>query len=466
MGRLPIRVRLTLPFAVAMALVLAATGAFVYVRVGAALRTGVDQTLKLQAEEAVPRLGGGEPLLDNDAISRATVIEVLTGNGAVLHTSQAGLLPILDAAARSRVLGGNAVKATTDDIVGLKGEWRILAEPARLDGAHVVLVLARPLTERTETLQRLRTGFLVAAPAALVLAILAGYLLAAASLRPVEAMRREAAAITASIPGRRLPVSGSGDEISRLAETLNDMLARLEAALEHERRFVADASHELRTPLALLRTELELALRRPRPHGELEDALRSAAEETERLTRLAEDLLLIARADQGSLPVRPERLSAHELLESVADRFSARAAQLGRELTVLAGDDAAIDADPVRLEQAIGNLVDNALAHGDGDVRLSVVKRRAQVELHVTDQGAGFPPGFADRAFDRFSRADDARSPGGTGLGLAIVALIASAHGGSAGVANLEGGGADVWLAFAPAASGLSAPVAGGQDSA
>src|SRR5258708_20935660 len=151
MGRLPIRVRLTLPFAVAMALVLAATGAFVYVRVGAALRTGVDQTLKLQAEEAVPRLGGGEPLLDNDAISRATVIEVLTGNGAVLHTSQAGLLPILDATARSRVLGGNAVKATTDDIVGLTGEWRSLAEPPRLNRTHGALVVARPLPERTET---------------------------------------------------------------------------------------------------------------------------------------------------------------------------------------------------------------------------------------------------------------------------------------------------------------------------
>ena len=207
------------------------------------------------------------------------------------------------------MLAGNAVKTSTDDIVGLKGEWRILAEPARLDGAHVVLVLARPLSERTETLQRLRTGFLVAAPAALVLAILAGYLLAAASLRPVEAMRQEAAAITASVPGRRLPVPRSRDEISRLAETLNDMLARLEASFEHERRFVADASHELRTPLALLRTELELALRRPRSREELENALRSAAEETERLTRLAEDLLLIARADQGSLPVRPERLS-------------------------------------------------------------------------------------------------------------------------------------------------------------
>ena len=453
MGRLPIRVRLTLPFAVAMALVLAATGAFVYVRVGAALLTSVDQTLRLQAEEAVPRLGAGKALLDKDAPSRAAVAQVLTPGGTVVTNSQGGLLPLLDAAQRSRVVVGHAVRTSEDDIIGLNGEWRILAEPARFDGSRVILVLARPLSERGETLQRLRTEFLVAAPAALVLAILAGYLLAAASLRPVEAMRRQAAAITASIPGRRLPVSGSRDEISRLAETLNDMLARLEASFEHERRFVADASHEIRTPLALLRTELELALRRPRSHDELENALRSAAEETERLTRLAEDLLLIARGDQGSLPVRRERLSARELLESVAERFSGRAAELGRRIAVLEGEDAAIDADPARLEQAIGNLVDNALAYGDGEVRLSVVRRPTRVELHVTDEGAGFPPGFADRAFDRFSRADDARSPGGTGLGLAIVALIASAHGGSTGVANLDSGGADVWLAFEPVAA-------------
>src|SRR5207253_8574810 len=193
------------------------------------------------------------------------------------------------------------------------------------------------------------------------LAIAAGYLLAAAALRPVEAMRRRAAAITASTPGTRLPVPSSRDEISKLAETLNDMLQRLEAAFEHERRFVADASHELRTPLALLRTELELALRRPRSHRELEQALRSAAEETERLTRLAEDLLLIARSDQGELPVRRERVSAQELLATVAERFAMRTERLGRTIVVDESADAILEADPVRLEQAVGNLVDNAL---------------------------------------------------------------------------------------------------------
>jgi len=457
-GSLPLRVRLTLPFALAMAVVLAATGAFVYVRVGSALLTSVDQTLRAQAAEALPRLQQGKSLLDQDVPNGAGVAELLAPGGAVVATSRPGLPPLLDAADRSRVLAGRTLTATRDDLERLNDDWRLLAMPVRVAGARDVLVVAHSLDARRETLHRLRFEFVVAAPAALLLATLAGYLLAGAALRPVEAMRRRAAAITASTPGSRLPVPQSHDEVSRLAETLNDMLGRLEAALEHERRFLADASHELRTPLALLRTELELALRRPRSPAELEQALRSAADETERLSRLAEDLLLIARSDEGSLPVRRERLSVQELLVHVAERFDARAKRLRRSVTVEPGDDATVDADPVRLEQALGNLVDNALTHGAGAVRLSVVRRAGSIELHVSDEGAGFAPDFLGRAFDRFSRADDARSPGGTGLGLAIVELIAAAHGGTAAVANRVGGGADAWIALAPAPEVVAVP--------
>ena len=447
---LPIRVRLTLPFAFAMAFVLIAAGGFVFYRVGSALLVSVDQTLRAQVAESVPRVQQGKTLIDTDAPNGVSVAQLVTGSGGVLRSTPASLPPLLDATTRSRVLAGHAVKVSRD-ITRLPGDWRLLAVPVTVAGAHDVLVLGHSLAGRHETLRHLRFEFIVVAPAALVLAILAGYLLAGAALRPVEAMRRRAEVITASTPGSRLPVPATHDEVSRLAETLNDMLARLEASFEHERRFVADASHELRTPLALLRAELEIALRRPRSAVELEQALRSAAEETERLSRLAEDLLLIARADEGSLPVRRERLSARELLAVVADRFAGRAERLGRTVAVEPGDDATLAADPIRLEQAVGNLVDNALAHGRGPVRLSVRRRAGQVELHVTDDGAGFSPDFAGRAFDRFSRANDARSPGGTGLGLAIVALIASAHGGTAGVANRAGGGADVWIALEPA---------------
>jgi signal transduction histidine kinase len=218
--------------------------------------------------------------------------------------------------------------------------------------------------------------------------------------------------------------------------------------MRRQREFAADASHELRTPLALLRTELELALRRPRSHHELEAALRSAAEETERLTALAEDMLLIAHSDQSGLPVRPEAVDAERLLRETADRFAARAATAGRKLSVRAGSGHAVFADPARVEQALGNLVENALTHGGREIELGAIERAGLVELHVADDGPGFPPGFAERAFDRFSRADDARSRSGTGLGLAIVAVIARAHGGEAGTTERPGGGADVWIAL------------------
>jgi signal transduction histidine kinase len=291
--------------------------------------------------------------------------------------------------------------------------------------------------------------FLLGGPLALAVATVAAYLLAAGALRPVEAMRRRAASIGASTPGARLPEPRSRDELFRLAETLNEMLARLESAVEHERRFVDDASHELRTPLALLRTELELALRRPRSKQELERALRSAAEESDRLGRLAEDLLLFARYDQGFLPLRLEQLDAEALLKNVAARFDGLAQEAGRTLDVSDAAGVALEGDETRLEQALDNLVENALAHGAGAVSLSAVRENGRVELHVTDEGKGMPAQFLPRAFDRFSRADDARGGAGTGLGLAIVDLVARAHGGEARLANRPEGGVDAWISLA-----------------
>ena len=330
----------------------------------------------------------------------------------------------------------------------MAGKWRILTRPVRLHNGPATLVLAASLDQRDRTLDRLVHEFVIGGLAALLLAVAGGYALAVGALRPVEAMRRRAAAITARTPERRLPVPPAKDDLSRLARTLNDMLARLAAALEHERRFVDDASHELRTPLALLRTEVEIALRQPRSQAELEQALRSVAEETERLSQLAEDLLLIARSDNGELPIRREHVSAEELMSTVAKRFALRALERDSSVSVEAAPGAMLDADALRIEQALGNLVENALMHGAGAVVLAARVEGDEVELSVSDEGAGFPPDFAEQAFDRFSRADEARSYGGSGLGLAIVDLITRAHGGRAEVRNRDGGGAvvSIWL--------------------
>jgi len=440
MSRLPIRLRLTLAFALAMTVVLAAMGLLVYIRVGDALLTSVDQTLRAQAREAVSHAHDEHGLVDPDLAAGSTLAQVLDAQGRPSRSSPANLAPLLD-----RLTAARAVRAPvrlTTPLPGYDGDWRLLAVPAANGTATVVV--ARSLAARDETLDHLLRELMIAGPFALLLASLVGYGLAAAALRPVEAMRQRAGAVTASAPAH-LPVPRARDEISRLAVTLNDMLARLHASFEHERRFVADASHELRTPLALLRTELELALRRPRSAPELEAAIRSAAEETERLSRLADDLLTIARADQGSLPLRRTRTDTSTLLDGVAARYSRRAAELQRAVRA-SGAAEVVDADEARLDQALSNLVENALAYGSGEVELFTARRNGIVELHVADRGPGFPSAFLERAFDRFSRADEARSEGGAGLGLSIVGLIAEAHGGAARAANRTDGGADVWI--------------------
>jgi heavy metal sensor kinase len=452
MSRVSLRLRLTLVFAAAMATVLAAVGVFVYLRVGGALLTSVDQSLRAGASETVNHMQRADlthdadfSLVDPDNARGETLAQLLDVNGRIVRSTPAGLAPLVGRSTVARVEGGTRILQTTG-LTGRKSEWRLLARPVTAGGRRLVLVEASSLSSRQETLDRLLFELAVAGPVALLLASLAGYALAAAALRHVESMRRQAAAITAATPGVRLPVPPSRDELSRLAETLNAMLGRLEASLEHERRFVADASHELRTPLALLRTELELALRRPRSREELESALRSAAEETERLTSLAEDLLLIARSDGAGLPLRLETIDVGSVLEGVAARYADRAAAAGRELRTAEDASLAVLADPARVDQALGNLVENALRHGKGTIDLFPRGRADVVELHVTDEGPGFPPGFAPRAFDRFSRADEARGRSGTGLGLAIVDLIAKAHGGGAQAGQRPDGGADVWI--------------------
>jgi signal transduction histidine kinase len=226
------------------------------------------------------------------------------------------------------------------------------------------------------------------------------------------------------------------------------MLERLGEALDHERAFVADASHELRTPLAILRTELELALAAGRSPEELRAALASAAEETDRLTQLSEDLLTIAQTVRGELPLRLAHLELGDALEAVARRFSRRAEDGGRELVVSVPSPIGIDADRLRLDQAIGSMVDNALRYGAGTIELRAAVEKGSVEIHVLDRGRGFPAEFLGRAFERFSRAPATSRDGGSGLGLAIVQTVARAHGGEAYAANREGGGADVWLAL------------------
>ena len=289
------------------------------------------------------------------------------------------------------------------------------------------------------------------------------WILAGAALRPVERMRQETSAISEGDLEKRLQVPATGDEIARLATTLNDMLARLEQAFERERRFVDDASHELRTPLGILRTELELALRRSRTREEMRAALVSAAEEAERLSRLAEDLLVLARSDRGRLPLHRTRVEASAIVLKTIDFFRRRASERGVAIDVSVPPGLEVDVDELRIDQALGNLIDNALAHTPegGSIRVSVAVNAArELVFSVADTGGGFPETFIDRAFDPFTRADSGRSrrQGGAGLGLAIVRGVTEAHGGSVEAANRPEGGAVVTLRIPAWGPPISSP--------
>ena len=433
---LPIRLRLALVFSLAMALVFAGAGWFAYVRVGQDLSRALDQQLRGRAQDisALVRRGGSLRATDGRLVERGeTFAQLLAADGAVVDATpaleQRSLLRS-DELARAR---DGAVFVNRPSVPGLDEPARMLAVPV---GGRV-LVAGTTRENRAETLSSLRNAFLIGGPLALLLASFGGYALAGAALRPIEGMRRRAAEISTSSLDERLPVAETRDEVARLGETLNAMLSRIEQGVLRERRFVADASHQLRTPLALLTTELELALSRTRSPAEVTDALRSAAESTARLSRLADGLLLLARADDGRVPLKAEETDLADLTRQVGERFGVR----------VEAEPLVARVDPLRVEQALTNLVDNARRHGAEDVTLTARSHNGRVELHVLDEGTGFPDEFLEHAFERFSRGDPA-SPDGSGLGLAIVETIARAHGGEAHAGNRPGGGADVWLAL------------------
>jgi signal transduction histidine kinase len=432
-------------FAAALLLVLALVGAFVYLRVSSDLSSALDDSLRSRADDlaALVRDAGEMPSeLAGGPVARVEVKEgfsqILSPRGRVIATT---LAPRIGTALHKEQIERAAREPVFVDreVPGVEGDVRILGRPASSTGQSFILVVGASTDDRHEALAGLAGAFVIGAPLAIGLACGLGYVLAGRSLAPVEAMRRRAQEITLERSGERLPLPRAQDEIHDLGETLNVMLDRLEAGLRRERVFVADASHELRTPLAILGAELELANRPERSPEYLRAAVRSAKEEVARLSRLAEDLLVIARFDQGQLPIAREPVELRALLERVRDRFARQPIGGGREIAADAPAGPSVDLDPVRIEQALGNLVDNALRHGAGNVRIAARREDGFVVLEVSDEGPGFAPGFESEAFERFTRADTGRAGGGAGLGLAIVRAIAVAHGGRVSVASGSG---------------------------
>jgi len=430
-----------------MLLMLASAALFVYLRLQADLDDRIDASLRARVASLVEPQH--EVSLTGVALEdpEETFVQLLSPSGEVLDVVGTLRGPALTPA--------EARRATTESITlerelpAVDGLARLHARSIGTADEVVVVVAGQSLVDRDDALSNVASSFVVGGAVAILLASVIGYGLATAGLAPVEAMRRRSREVSL-LPGDvGLPLPAARDEIRRLGETLNEMLARLRAAFERESRFVADASHELRTPIAIIKTELEGALQGAAPGSPVHASLVVASEECDRLAQLAEDLLVIARAADGQLPVRPEPVPVRELLEGARDRFTDRAARRRRSIRVVPGPDLLLHADPLRVRQALGNLVENALRHGEGEIALLGRSSIGGVEISVSDEGPGFPPGLAERAFERFARGDRARTTEGVGLGLAIVQAIAQAHGGRATARTTAPTTVDIWLPHA-----------------
>jgi two-component system, OmpR family, sensor kinase len=456
-----LRCRLALLFALGTAAVVALAGAAFVWQLRVSLNRALDDTLSARAGALADQIATASPLVvrgqggDHQGGNQGQFTgadeftQVLTLSGGVLDYPQTtGEDPLVTGAQLRRASAGPVLLTTA-----IEGEQaRLLAIPAR-NGGHPVIALVGTTTGVARTAESgAWIATLTAAPLAAVIAGLAAYVLTGAALGPVERMRRRLTEITEHDSAARLQVPATGDEIASLAVTMNAVLDRLQHALVRQRVFVADAGHELRTPLTALKAELELAGRPGRSRQALAAAVATAAGDTERLIRLSEDLLLLARAEEGTAFLRPENIDLADVLPAAVRGFAARAQARGVTVGLDAGEHLPVVADATRLRQAVDNLIDNAIRHAPPGSTVHVSGQPEPgpdptgIVIEVRDHGPGFPADFLPHAFERFRRADAARNraEGGAGLGLAIVDFIARAHGGRVLADNHPDGGARV----------------------
>ncbi|WP_405880711.1 ATP-binding protein [Streptomyces sp. NBC_01136] len=439
--RLPVVARLVLAVALTMSLVLTGAAGLVYLRVEAALDGQLDEDLATYQQSLDQAVQDGQDLPSGP---NGSVHQVLDTDGRVLRSSDAVRdQPLLTPAERLAAARGATVRRDIGPLLPITaGTLRLRAERVTSDGHTRVVVAAVQRGHRDEALRELLAQLALASGLTLLAASYVGYRTARAALRPVERYRGGAATLADDAEeahGLRLEVpTDRDDEITRLGHTLNRMLDRLEASAAREHQFIADASHELRTPLTLMRAELDVALLRPRTAEELTDTLRSVDTEARRLVTLANALLDLEQLGSGER-IQRAPIALGRLLDDACTPYRAAAERDARTFTV-DHDGATVDVDTRWLEPAIGTLLDNALRHGAGAIRLHAESHDGRLRLSVTDEGPGFPADFLPHAFDRFSRAEASRTTPGTGLGLSLVAAVAASHEGTAHAANTPPG--------------------------
>jgi len=397
-----------------------------------------------------------EELNETDLLSAAAqmveVVRVPDGRVQLLDASGTPIFPaakVMPLPPDVRVAG---VSRATSTLSGPDAKlWRVMIRRRTTNGQEYLIAVGAPLDETLEQWRTLLKACLIGIPLALVLAVAGGLWLGRHGLQPLTKMAADAQAITTETLDRRLTVPSATTELERLATSFNHVLERLGSALATQRRFMADASHELRTPVSIMRTAADVTLSQPvRDEEDYREALATVSQQTSRLTRLVDDMLVLARADAGGYPVimAPVDLTGvvHDCIRELTVRADDKAIAIRSELEPIA-----LRGDEALLRRMLSNLLGNALTYTPrgGTVTVTLARSDDGVVLRVADTGPGIAPEDRERVFERFVRLDAARTTGGAGLGLAIARWVAEAHGGGVRILS-SGPGGSVFAATLP----------------
>ena len=430
-GRWPalsLRARLTVLATVLVALALVAGTVLLVVALHRSLVAGLDESARQRAGDVATLVDTGQ-LSDPIPVAAGTpLVQVVDAHDRVRAASPGGdrLVPILRPHDVGAVRDG-AVRTVDGSRLGLSGQLRVVGEPAGTADEPQTVLVAMALSEVESSVQVVRTAMLIGAPLLVAGFAVMCWFVVGSALRPVAALRQGAEEITATRPAGRLPVPAAEDEVRRLAVTLNDMLDRLERSSARQRSFVADAAHELRSPLTAIRAQLEVARAHP-GDADWPETATDALVDVERLSRLVDDLLVLARIEDGGRHPRPESVDLGQIADDVVAR-TVTDVTLRRS----GDDDVAVLGDVDALTRVVSNLVDNAARHARTGVTIDVRRQPGDgVRMTVADDGPGIPAEDRTRVFERFTRLDGARSrdAGGSGLGLSIVRELVRAYGG------------------------------------
>ena len=401
---------------------------------GVMLQSSVDSAARQTADDVAALVDAGEvpqPL----PVSGGDLVQVVDGSGRVRAASgQADrLVSMVHGDDLAKVRAGHAL-FLHGDVYGLDGPIRVVGTGAGPANDPQTVLVARSMSDALRGASVLRNALLILFPILVLGLALLAWRVIGATLRPVEELRRGAEDITGTARAGRLPVPASNDEIRRLAVTLNGMIGRLEAGRARQREFVADAAHELRSPLTNMRTQLEVA-QHLGPAADWPAVADDLLTDTARLSRLVDDLLLLARSDESPRLTRPEPVAIDALVRTVGARYPGVSVEVDDSPLWTLGDEDA-------LARVLANLLDNAARHARTSVVVTAARAGDRILVAVTDDGPGIPEADRERVFERFTRLDDARArdAGGAGLGLAIVRELVRRHGGTVRLRNAPSG--------------------------